>query len=112
MIKSFSENIEYHDERVSTKVILETSFSKEIRILMKQGQIMKEHQAPFPIIVHVLEGAIDFGVQGELHLLIKGDIISLPGKVTHDLKAKQDSVIRLTLSKMDDSERVERVVQS
>ena len=55
-IKSFNENIEYSDKRIVTKVILETSFSKEIRILLKNGQTMKEHKAPYPIIVHILEG--------------------------------------------------------
>ena len=47
-IKSFNEKLEFSDNRIVTEVILETSFSKEIRILLKNGQIMKEHKAPFP----------------------------------------------------------------
>jgi quercetin dioxygenase-like cupin family protein len=57
-------------------VILETSFSKEIRILLKNGQTMKEHKAPFPIRVHILEGTIDFGIKGEIKSL-KKEMLSL-----------------------------------
>lgn len=110
-IKSFEDNLEFNDTRIVTSVVIETSFSKEIRILLKNGQVMKEHKAPFPITVHVLSGEIDFGVEGVNHLLKAGAIISLEGNVKHDLTAKADSVVRLTLSKLDKIERVEEVVK-
>lgn len=110
-MKSFNEQLDFNDNKIKTSVILETSFSKEIRILMKTGQIMKEHKAPFPIIVHVLEGAIDFGVNGESQHLKKGAILTLEGNIPHDLKAKKDSIVRLTLSKLDKASRVEKAAQ-
>ena len=58
-----------------------------------------------------LEGAIDFGVQGTVHPLKKGGIIALEGNIAHDLTAKEDSVVRLTLSKFDKAERVAKVVE-
>ena len=111
-IKSFNDNLDYNDNKIVTKVLLETSFSKEIRILLKEGQAMKEHKAPFTIIVHVIEGEIDFGVEGETHRLIKGNIITLTANTPHDLLAKKDSIVRLTLSKLDKSERVESVISN
>ncbi len=111
-IKSFEENLAFNDERIVTNVVIETSFSKEIRILLKNGQLMKEHKAPYPITVHILEGIIDFGVEGFNHTLTKGSIISLDANVKHDLHAKADSVVRLTLSKLDKAERVEEVVKN
>jgi len=108
-IKSFNEDLDYNDNRVVTQVILETSFSKEIRILLKKGQTMKEHKAPLPIIVHILEGKIDFGVAGEIKSLKKGDAITLDSNIYHDLTAKEDSIVRLTLSKFDDALRVKKV---
>lgn len=110
-IKSFNAHLDYNDNRIVTQVILETSFSKEIRILLKNGQTMKEHKAPFPIIVHILEGKIDFGVEGETIPLKKGDIITLKSSVSHDLTAKEDSIVRLTLSKLDDVDRVKKVAE-
>ena len=111
-IKSFNENIEYSDNRVVTKIILETSFSKEIRVLLKNGQTMKEHKAPYPIIVHILEGKIDFGIGDEIKLLQTGDIITLESNVYHDLTAKKNSIVRLTLSKLDDVSRVKKVADN
>ncbi len=109
-IESFNENLNFNDNKIVTKLLLETSFSKEIRILLKQGQIMKEHKAPFPILVHILSGEINFGVQGFMKPLISGDIITLAADIPHDLTAIEDSIVRLTLSKLDKSERVEKVV--
>lgn len=108
-IKSFNEHLDYNENRILTQVILETSFSKEIRILLKSGQTMKKHKAPLPIIVHILEGRINFGVEGEIKLLKKGDIIALESNIYHDLNAKEDSIVRLTLSKLDDVNRVKNV---
>lgn len=108
---SFNEDLEFNEHKIVTKVILESSFTKEIRILLKTGQVMKEHKAPYPIVVHILEGLIDFGVQGTVQSLGKGAILTLEGNIPHDLTAIEDSVVRLSLSKLDKSERVEKVAQ-
>ena len=111
-IDSFNIDIEYNDRRPVTKLILDTSFSKEIRILFRKGQIMKEHSAPFPIIVHVLKGEIDFRLQGISNRLKAGSIVTLEDDVLHDLTAREDSIVRLTLSKMDNPERLEKIAKS
>ena len=108
-IESFNKHLDYSDSRIATKVILETSFSKEIRILLKDGQIMKSHKAPFPIIIHVLEGSVDLGIEEELVSLKKGNIITLESNISHDLTAKENSAVRLTLSKLDDANRVKNI---
>lgn len=110
-ISSFNKDLEF-DDKITAKVILESSFSKEVRILLKKGQIMKEHKAPFPIVVHILQGEIDFGTQGVIHQLKKDEIITLEGNIPHDLTAKVDSIVRLTLSKFDKAERGEKVAES
>jgi quercetin dioxygenase-like cupin family protein len=109
-VESFEENVEYSIDKIVTKVVLESSFTKEIRILMMKGQAMKEHKTAFPIVVHVIEGAIEFGILGEKKILKKGDVIALEGNIPHDLFSIENSVVRLTLSKLDKVERVEKVV--
>ena len=109
---SFNNALQFNRDRITTSVILETSFSKEIRILLAKGQKMNEHKTPFPIVVQVLEGKIDFGVQGEIFSLEKGAIISLDGNIPHDLTALEDSVIRLSLSKLDTAKRIENVAET
>jgi quercetin dioxygenase-like cupin family protein len=111
-MKSFKEELNFNDNGASTQIILETPFSKEIRILLKKGQTMKEHKAPLPIIIHILEGEIDFGIEGEINHLAEGDILSLESHVKHDLTALKNSIIRLSLSKSDSIDRVKKVAGS
>jgi quercetin dioxygenase-like cupin family protein len=108
-IKSFNENIEFSN-KVQLDLILETSFSKEIRITLSNGQNIKEHKAPYAISIHILEGKINLGVQGILNSLKRGDIISLEKNILHDIIALENTILRLTLSKNDDVKRVEAIV--
>jgi len=105
------EDLNYNEEKVAINVLFETETTKEIRILFKKGQVMKKHQTKFPITVAIVQGAIDFGVDDKVHNLVKGDIVALEGGIPHDLLAIEDSVVRLTLSKLDSVDRVKDVVK-
>lgn len=107
---NFVTNVPSGQQKISTKLILETAFSKEIQILLPAGHVMQEHQAPYPIIVHVLSGSVAFGVMGTIHQLSAGDILSVEAKVPHDLSATSDCIIRLSLAKSDAAVRVDEVV--
>ncbi len=106
---SLTENKQYKEEKPKVEMLLETAFSKEIRILFKTGQVMKSHKAPFPIVVEIFDGSIDFGVSGKVLSLKSGDLITLDANVPHDLKANSDSIVRLSLSKGDNIDRVKSV---
>jgi rmlC-like cupin family protein len=108
---SIYQDLEFNENKPAIKAILETDFTKEIRILMRENQEMKEHQTPFPIVVELLEGEIIFGVEGLNYEVKKGDLLTLSGGIPHNLIAKKESIIRLTLSKLDSSKRVEGVAE-
>ena len=108
---SIYQDLEFNENKPAIKAILETDFTKEIRILMRENQEMKEHQTPFSIVVELLEGEIIFGVEGQNYEVKKGDLLTLSGGVPHNLIAKKESIIRLTLSKLDSSKRVEGVAE-
>jgi len=105
------DSLEYGETKVKITPMLETETSKEIRIVFKEGQIMKDHSTAFPIAVEIFEGEIDFGVGEKTYKLVKGDIVTLEPKVVHNLKAKADSIVRLTLSKADSVARVQGVLK-
>ncbi|EGV43532.1 cupin [Bizionia argentinensis JUB59] len=109
-VASLVDNVEYNETKPTIQVLMETETGKEIRIAFKEGHVMKEHKTPFPIVVEVFEGAIDFGVNGKIHHLKKGDLIALEGGVPHDLTATATSIVRLSLNKLDSAKRVEDVV--
>lgn len=106
---SLTEELIYNQDRPVINILMETETSKEIRIVFKKNQIMKEHKTPFPIVVQVFKGAIDFGVHGEKQRLEAGNLISLNGDVPHDLTAREDSIVRLSLSRQDKLEHVRSI---
>jgi quercetin dioxygenase-like cupin family protein len=85
--------------------------SKEIRIVFKKDQFMKDHKTSFPISVEIVDGEIDFGIGEKVYNLIKGDIVSLEASIMHNLLAKDDSIVRLTLNKKDSVARVKGVLK-
>ncbi|MEN8254274.1 MAG: cupin [Verrucomicrobiota bacterium] len=102
----------YKDTGPAITVLFQTDATKEVRIVFKDGQRMKEHQTPYPITVAMVDGELDFGVNGEVLNLVKGDLLNLEGSVPHDLLAKSDCIVRLTLSKADSVQRVKDVANS
>lgn len=108
---SLMQDLVFAEGRPAIKVLMDTDAGKEIRIRFKKGQIMKEHSAPLPIVVEVFDGEIDFGVNGVVHNMKRGDLIALDPKVPHDLTALDDSIVRLSLSKGDSVSRVKKVTQ-
>ena len=109
---SLNTDVEYHASRPTIKVLLESETGKEIRIAFRKGQVMKKHKTPFSIVVEIFEGSIDFGVNGDVHTLKRGDLIALEGDVPHDLTAIKDSIVRLSLNKSDTAKRVEDVAKT
>jgi len=107
---SLYKDVVFNESKPVINVLFETSFTKEIRITMQTGTEMAKHQTSFPIVVEIVDGAINFGVNGEVLNLQKGDLIALDGGVPHDLKAIENSIIRLTLTKYDQTSRVEKAI--
>ena len=107
---SFYKDVRYSDDSVVIRSVLESSFGKEIRIVFKEGQVMKEHKTKFPITVMTLKGSIAFSVGDEEYILNDGDIIALEGNVMHELKATKDSIVWLSLHKGDSAERVKSMI--
>jgi quercetin dioxygenase-like cupin family protein len=107
---SLFENLDFNETKPAVKVLLKTPHSREVRILLKKDQIMKEHQAPFPIQIEIFDGSIQFGINGENQILNRGDLIALDASVPHDLKGITDSIIRLTIHKQDTIERINSIL--
>lgn len=108
---SLVEGLEFKETKPAIQVLFETENTKEIRIALAKGQIMKEHKTKYPIVVEIFEGEIDFTVYGEVHHLKKGAILALEGNVLHELLGVEDSTVRLSLSKADNVERVFSVIR-
>lgn len=52
-----------------------------------KGQGLSEHTAPFDALVYVIDGETEVTISGKRHLLTQGQMIIMPAKEPHALKA-------------------------
>lgn len=62
------------------------------------GGELASHSAEGPITVHVLEGAIDFDVEGQIHALRAGSLLALDAGIVHAVRSPEGGVFLLTVS--------------
>lgn len=92
-------------------LMMENENGKEIRICMQKGNVMAEHTAPGAIVIMVLSGVVDIGsAEGDVRLGA-GEAVYFSARAPHSLRAQEDSVVRLSLSKIDSVERVESLTK-
>jgi len=96
-IISMLDGVTYKGSGPSVKVLLESDFIKEISIAFKSGHQMKSHKSGYPIVIHIVEGTIDLGVDNERFMLKQGVLVSLEANVLHDLIAVERSIVRLSV---------------
>lgn len=98
-------------QNVVIEKVAQTPFSKEICISMAKGGVMREHTAPRPITIMVLNGVVEIASGVESDVLYTGDMVVFEAHVAHSLEAIESSVIRLSLSNEDKFERVMSVLK-
>lgn len=109
---SLYKEVSYTAIKPTAAVLLETSSTKELRICLAEGVVMTDHKSPFPIVIHIQEGSITLNIAGVIHNMEKGDLIGLEGSILHNLTANKNSIIRLSIHKLDHVERVQNVINT
>ncbi len=62
------------------------------RIVLKKGARVPMHQHFHEQISHVVEGALDFAIDGRNLTVRAGDILTIPPNIPHEVVALEDSV--------------------
>ncbi len=62
-----------------------------------EGQGLSEHTAPFDALVQVLEGEVEVSIAGKPHRLQAGEMILMPARQPHALKAVKRYKMILTM---------------
>lgn len=93
-------NLKSQIEKNPTKVAFKEIFSNEnggvVLLGFTAGQQLPEHIAPAELMVTVLEGEIEFSVNGKPSVLKEGDFLLLGKDVAHSVKANSDAKVMLT----------------
>jgi quercetin dioxygenase-like cupin family protein len=80
-----------------TKAIVKTEEMELARLVIPAGKEIPTHKVSGPIIVHCLDGKIEFTAMGTTQVLISGQLLHLLPDEPHSLKAVEDSVVLLTI---------------
>ncbi len=82
-----------------SRPLLNLPEGKVIVFAMDAGQEISEHQAPFVAMVHVLDGRLRFGVDGQEREMAPHHWLAMPGGAPHRLTAVEPTRFLLTLFK-------------
>ena len=61
------------------------------------GQSIQEHSAPFDALLQILEGSLEIRIGSENHLASAGQILTLPARIPHALRAPEHARALLTM---------------
>ena len=83
--------------KARTKTLIKTERLEVVRLVVLAGREIPSHQAPGDLIVQCLEGEVSFTALGKTSKLKPGELVHLPARVPHALKAKYDSSLLVTM---------------
>ncbi len=81
----------------SAKTLVKEGPLRITLVAVNPGGEMRPHTAPGPISVQVLEGEIDFQVEGGSWKLPRGTLFTLGAGVTHSVRSTRGGVFLLTV---------------
>lgn len=80
-----------------TTTLIKTGRMEVVRIVMKAGKQISEHEAPGEIIVQCLEGKIHFTADGTKRELEAGQLLYLNAEEPHSVDCIEDASFLLTI---------------
>jgi quercetin dioxygenase-like cupin family protein len=80
-----------------TKTLVRAEQVEVIRLVVPAGKEIEEHKAKGEILVHSLEGRVDFTAFGKTQHLEAGTLLYLPTGEPHSVKGVEDASLLLTI---------------
>ena len=79
--------VRYQDGAVVSREVVHTPTGTVTIFAFDQGQGLSEHAAPYDALIHVLEGDADVTIGDITHRVSAGEMVLLPARQPHSLKA-------------------------
>ena len=90
---------EYQEGSVVSRTLIDKKAGTVTFFAFDQGQGLSEHLAPFDAVVSILDGEAEVEISGKTHCLRAGEMIILPAKKPHALKATKKFKMMLIMIK-------------
>jgi quercetin dioxygenase-like cupin family protein len=81
------ELIEYSNDSIVSKMLLDKSAGTITLFAFDQGQKLSEHTTPYDAVVQILDGKAVLTIGGEQQEVSQGQIIIMPANVPHAVNA-------------------------
>ncbi len=91
--------IDYQKASVVSRTIIDKKAGTVTLFAFDQLQGLSEHTAPYEALLQIIEGEAHITVDGKTHHLQKDEVIILPARKPHSLKALTRLKILLTMVK-------------
>jgi quercetin dioxygenase-like cupin family protein len=98
-IMNFNKLVEYSDNGIISKQVLQQKSGNVTLFSFDQGQKLSEHTAPFDAMVQVIEGEAEILINKEPFQLKAGECIIMPANIPHAVNATVRFKMLLTMIK-------------
>jgi quercetin dioxygenase-like cupin family protein len=89
--------VDYQEGSVVSRTIIDKKAGTVTAFAFDEGQGLSEHVAPYDAIVNITDGEAEITISGKSHQVKTGEIIILPAKKPHALKATKKFKMILTM---------------
>ncbi|KAA9345709.1 cupin domain-containing protein [Adhaeribacter soli] len=89
-MENLADQISYAGDNFQRKVVLDNDGQRTILLAFSAGQCLPEHKTSKDALLVILEGFCEFSMQGNVQLLRAGEVILIPAREPHSLKAIAD----------------------
>jgi quercetin dioxygenase-like cupin family protein len=96
-VAKIAELVDYQEGSIVSREIVRKPTGTVTIFAFDEGQGLSEHTAPFDALVHVVEGEVEITIAGKAYRLQADEMILLPAKQPHALKALQRCKMVLTM---------------
>jgi quercetin dioxygenase-like cupin family protein len=81
-----------------SKLLVKADDLRVLLIALDTGAEMKAHHTDGTTTIHVLQGVLSLRVHEKQQQLLVGQILTLSPGISHDIEAREDSAVLLTIS--------------
>ena len=99
MLIDLSTSIEFSDENVVSKLLVNNADIDLVKIALQKNQSLNDHQSDCAIVLQCLDGAIEVRVDETISLITKDSLLYLEKDSIHNINALEDSILLIILVK-------------
>jgi quercetin dioxygenase-like cupin family protein len=82
-----SDLVQYQTGTIVSREVIRQKTGTVTVFAFDKGQELSEHTAPFDAMIYNLDGEAEITISGQLYLLKKGEMIIMPARQPHAVKA-------------------------